>query len=129
LEALFILFYVALGLLFAMSNKRKFFLNSISIPQVWTGDSQDLATENITAKNVYEAEDELFNAIGRPKRHEAALDAYFRAVLVISFGTCLGLGVFLSPNSLARLVYGFAFIINISTGILEIFSGSRRKPR
>jgi hypothetical protein len=131
--AIFVLFttvYIVGGLSSATRNKRQLFLEPISISPTWVGNPQDSVAGSISAKNVYEAEDELFGLIGTPKRSEPALDIYFTAAAFISFAVLAGIRAIEGMHDWAVWVFqGVVAIGFLVAGIYLIFSSFRRAPR
>lgn len=127
-SATWILFPLAYILLFAggaAGVKRGVFLAEISTNTTWDGH-----TQAIVAKNVYEAEDELFNYIAKGKLPEIPVDSYVMASWFLTFGAyAVGVGVFIADGRpvLRYSNYGAAIVI-LYIGIKEIIKGRRRTP-
>jgi len=103
---LLIVFYVAIVAAISANKKRKLFLAFIKIPSRSDNSILSSISMSVTAANVYEVEDDLFDIIGRPKRRELALDPYALAAMFFAwFSYCLYILFGTDMNFTGRIVF------------------------
>ena len=83
----------------AAIRKREFFLSPVLLPLSWVDNFRATPAAKVTVKNIYAAEDELFDIISRPKRKEVPLDTYaLGACFFMGAAECLGFILTFRPH-------------------------------
>lgn len=117
--------FLLFGVSIAARRKRRLFLGEFSISLIWPS-----IPPHSVPKNVYKAEDDLFDYIPRSKQPEFPLDVYALGTAAIIFAITDGLSLANPHFTLhLRLVYGFVAIFALLIGAVYIFLGHRRTPR
>ncbi len=128
--ALIVVTYLVFGLSIAATRKRGFFLARISLSSVWAINDRATTAGNVTANNIYEMENELFDAINKPKRAELPLDMYLIAANLLLWAILETIVGFSYSHTLGgRLFFIAAFILFMFWAFAAVVIGVRRKLR
>jgi len=129
LLALTTMLYILLSLFLAAQKKRAFFLAPISISHIWNSNAWAPSVRSITAKNVYETEDNLFSYIGKAKRPEFPLDSYALGTLGVILALIVLLFIPTIKIGSQQFIFGLLALISLGMAVSTIRQGRRRSLR
>jgi CDP-diglyceride synthetase len=121
--------YILCVLGVAVQRKRALFLASISISSTWANMCSDSPAKDVVAKNIYEAEDELFSCINKPKRPEHPVDAYLLGAAIFVVLMIMDFYTFSNKSSGERLLLILGVVLAFSAPFSLIYIANKREPR
>jgi len=117
--AIAVILYVMMGLFLAAAKKRSFFLAPVSVSRIWNSNIWAPGPGKPTVGSIYEAEDELFACIGKPKRLEPPLDMYAYSIMALCLAVLVFAATFIIKSSAAERIY-LSVLAIISLALIAI---------